>query len=84
MEHGSRRGKGENLEGMEILQLTHMEICEYHSLPDCEGKPTEVHIVLRPYEESNTVLVVRLKSLRAVTELVDALNKHAANVWPAN
>lgn len=46
-----------------------------------EGVPsTEVHLVLKPVP--GVILALRLKSARALDELVGVLLQHRADVWP--
>jgi hypothetical protein len=71
----------ENLAGKQYYEIESISVMEYHPLPDGQGKPEQVHMVLDvagiPYP-----LVVRFKTRRPVDELIVALIAHANNVWP--
>lgn len=44
--------------------------------------PTQVHLIVPVGRPVNHTLVIRLKSRRALDELVATLNKHGDSVWP--
>jgi len=72
-----------NLSGLKIFELEEIRINEYHPQDDGKGLPTEVHMALRLMgAPPNMLMVMRLKSRRAVDDLVTALCRHRDNVWP--
>jgi len=70
-----------NIAGMQFYEIKGISVNEWHSLPNGEGKPEQVHMMLEvdgfPYP-----LVIRFKSRRPVDELIVALITHANRVWP--
>jgi len=55
-------------------------IFEYHPLPNGEGPPTQVHLVIGLGDDLQ--IVVRMKSRDSCEQLVEAITKHTDNVWP--
>ncbi len=50
-----------------------------------KSRPSQVHIVLtvgKESEEANVAIALRLKSKRATSELIKALQRHRDAVWP--
>ena len=77
--------KYRNVQDLEIYELEELQVNEFHPENDGKGEPTEVHMCLKPVgAPPNMLLVLRLKSKRAINEVVDALVKHRDNVWPEN
>jgi len=56
------------------------EIGEWCPLPDGEGDPTEVHMMMKNQEMGLGVSLL-LKSPRAVNELISTLRRHRDAVW---
>ena len=70
-----------NVKGMKFFEIESISVNEWHPLPDGEGDPEQVHMMIDvadvPYP-----FVVRFKSRRAIDELIVALMTHANHVWP--
>lgn len=72
-----------NLQGVEFYPVESVEIVEWHDLPEGEGAPTAVLMILRIGEDPDTPpLIARLKSRQACDELIVALITHSKGVWP--
>jgi hypothetical protein len=56
------------------------EIAQWHPLPDGKGKPTAVCFILNVKGEPPKAM--RMKSRRAVDELIEALILHRDSVFP--
>ena len=69
-----------NLEGVEFYELEEILVYEFHPLPDGKGKPTQVHMGCR-IKGFPASFVVRLKSARAVDELIVSLMTHRNGVF---
>ncbi len=70
-----------NLTGMGYFEVESMEIAEFHPLPDGQGPPTQVHIIMM-ITELDYPLTMRIKSRRACEEIIFALMTHSKAVWP--
>ncbi len=57
------------------------EVYGWFPLPDAQGGPTQVHVTFRNRSLGMGV-VIRLKSARAVNELIAAVRRHRDEVWP--
>ena len=61
-------------------------ITEWSPDPTHEAGPTQVHIVvplvLEEGEGPLCHMVIRMKSRRAIQEMIDVLAEHRDNVWP--
>jgi hypothetical protein len=70
-----------NTVGMKYFEVENIGVFEWHSLPDGQGKPEQVHLQFKvagiPYP-----FVMRFKSRKPVDELIMALITHANGVWP--
>lgn len=74
----------QNLSDLMILELDTIGINEWHPERDGKGKPTQVHLALTPKNYPGVRLIMRLKSRRAIDDLIAALQKHADSVWPGD
>jgi hypothetical protein len=70
-----------NTGGELYYEVESIEVAEWHSLPDGQGKPEQVHLILT-LADNPIPLVVRFKSRRPVDSLIMALMTHANGVWP--
>lgn len=57
------------------------QVAEYHPLPNGQGKPTEI-LFIASNQQLKIGFIMRLKSARAVNELIAALRRHRNSVWP--
>lgn len=81
--------KGSNQDPEETFRgLQHIaEAKEYHILSWSPGPPgtdhpsTQVHIIY-PITEAEFAFAIRMKSRRAIQEMIDVLTDHMENVWP--
>ncbi len=69
-----------NVEGMQYYPIKSWEVAEWHDLPDGQGDPTAVIMIL--HLDEPTPLIARLKSRAAADELIVALMTHSKAVWP--
>lgn len=77
--------KPQNLKGQRVFPLEEYSVAEWCEQENGEGKPSQVHIVLPmpvPLREVLEAFSIRLKSRRAIQELIDVLSKHRDSVWP--
>jgi hypothetical protein len=59
-------------------------VSEWHPLPNGEGKPTMVCIIIKPADElglPDCRFVLRMKSKEACQAMIDVLADHRNNVW---
>lgn len=70
----------ENVGGLPYYEIDSIEVAEWHPLPNGEGQPTQVHMILT-MKDSPIPLIVRFKSRRPVDSLIMALMTHANGVW---
>lgn len=68
-----------NLAAYDLFELDGYEVAEWTPLPDGKGKPQQVHFVLRC---GPAMFTLRMKSSRAVNELIETLATHRDGVWP--
>ncbi len=79
----SDRGLDEvvNLMGMGYYEVESVEIAEYHPLPDGQGSPTQVHVIMT-ITELDYPMTLRIKSREACEQIIHALMTHSKAVWP--
>ncbi len=79
----NREGWGEpvNVAGVEFFEIEKIEVMEFHELPDGQGDPSEVHLMLKIAEWPHP-FIIRFHSRRPVDELIVALMTHSKAVWP--
>ena len=79
----SYREEPRSTEGMEYypIKLESIEVTEWHPLPDGQGPPTELHVLLK-LEAVNLPLVMRFKGPALLDRFISALASHRFNVWP--
>lgn len=65
-----------------VLEIVPYEIQSWTPLPDGKGPCTQVHMTIN-IRNSKLPLVIRFKSKQAVRHMIDALNFHMNDVWPA-
>lgn len=70
-----------NLTGLGYYEVESIEITEFHPLPDGQGAPTQVHVVIT-LTELDYPLTLRIKSRRVCEEIIHALMTHSKAVWP--
>jgi hypothetical protein len=70
-----------NTAGMAYFEIKEISVNEWHPLPDGQGKPEQVHLMIE-VDGFPHPLVIRYKSRRPVDELIVALITHAEHVWP--
>lgn len=73
-----------NLAGVDYIPIDRVDVAEFHDLPDGEGAPSAVHMILHVGEESDRLppFVVRFKSRKITDEVITALIAHSKAVWP--
>ena len=73
------------MEGAWVVPIDGYSVCEWSPDADHACGPTQVHVVI-PLEEiiPGASLSLRLKSRRAVNELIAVLKNHRNAVWPLN
>ena len=73
----------ENVEGKRylLIKLDSLHIMEYHALPDGQGPPTEVHLMLVVDGLEDMPMIARFKSPKSLDKLIAALATHRYNVW---
>jgi hypothetical protein len=69
--------------GSAVMPCKGWEIVEWHPLPDAQGDPTQVHIIITPGEGplDEFKFILRLKSKDACDGMIEALQRHRNNVW---
>lgn len=70
-----------NVGGLPYYEIDSIDVAEWHPLPNGEGKPTQVHLLLT-MKNNPIPLAIRFKSRRPIDELIMALITHADGVWP--
>jgi hypothetical protein len=70
-----------NTAGMKYFEVESIGVFEWHSLSDGQGKPEQVHLIMRMTGYDPPV-IMRFKSRRPVDELIMALITHSNGVWP--
>ena len=69
-----------NLAGDKYFEVKSIEVTEWHSLPNGEGKPEQEHLIIE-LENCPYPLVMRFKSRKPVDSLIVALITHANSIW---
>jgi len=64
-----------------LVQADGYSVLEWSPDPTHATGPTEVHFIL-PLPIDSHALALRLKSRRAIQELIDTLIEHRNGVWP--
>lgn len=67
--------------GVEFFEIESIDVMEFHPLPDGEGPPSEVHLMLTIADFPHPV-IMRFHSRRSCDELIVALMTHSKAVWP--
>jgi hypothetical protein len=70
-----------NLTGMGYYEIESVEVAEFHPLPNGQGSPTQVHVIMT-ITELDYPLTMRIKSRQACEQLIHALMTHSKAVWP--
>jgi hypothetical protein len=70
----------QNLVGMKFLDVASVQIAEFHDLPDGQGGPTQVHMLLH-LKGSDVPIILRFKGPDSLNEVVEALRYHGKNVF---
>lgn len=71
-----------NVEDMGVLmEIDSVGVAEWHPLPDGQGLPTQVHVMVTMKDDRVPPFVLRLKSARACDELINALLFHRQRVF---
>ena len=65
-----------------VLPVEALRVCSWCPTPDASGPATQVHLVVDLGVPGITAFAVRLKSRRAVDELIAALEVNREHVWP--
>ncbi len=75
-----------NLDGKPLFKISHYHIGSWCPLPDGKGPAEAVafHLVVELADGSGDLLemALRLKTPRAVDELIASLERHRNDVWP--
>lgn len=74
-----------NLRGMKIIAIdeAQIEVIEWCPGDDAIRPPEQVHVLIElPNAVSEFGFAIRLKTRAAVERFVNAIRKHADNVWP--
>jgi hypothetical protein len=69
-----------DLSGVALRDIQEISIGNYYPLPNCQGKPTQVHVMIW-MKNDEIPLTLRLKSARAVDELIAGLARHRSEVF---
>lgn len=68
--------------GLKLIPCQRWDVVEWHPLPDGQGSPTQVHIVITPAPPLDDLrFLMRLKSKAACDAMIEALQRHRDNVW---
>ncbi len=70
-----------NLAGQSYYDVVSVEVAQFHELPDGEGPPTQVHVLLT-VDGLDHPLTMRIKTKAACEHLIFALMEHSKEVWP--
>jgi hypothetical protein len=73
--------KPRNVTGVEFFEMEKIEVVEWHSLPDGEGNPEQVHLWFEIQGWPHPC-VIRFRSRRTLDELITNLIHHSKSVWP--
>ena len=70
-------------EGMSYyaIRLDSIEVTEWHPLPDGQGPPTELHVLLT-VEGADLPLMMRFKGPATLDRFISALASHRFSIWP--
>lgn len=71
-----------NLDELLVLDIDSYMVTEYHPERDAQGEPTMVVMLIDVKGLGDVQLGIRLKSTKAVNELIAALQRHRDSVWP--
>jgi hypothetical protein len=66
---------------MVALDIASAEIVEWHPLPDGQGRPTQVWLIVT-FHGAPLPAVWRFKGPDTLGQIIAALQRHRANVWP--
>lgn len=69
-----------NLSDMFIREVRDINIVQWHPLPNGEGKPTQVHMMLNVVDFPGT-LCLRFKGPTTLDQIIDALIEHREDVF---
>jgi hypothetical protein len=65
-----------------MLPCEQWDIIEWHPLPDGQGRPTQVHILITPGGPLDEFrFIMRLKSKAACDGMIETLRRHRNSVW---
>ena len=78
-----RRENVRNVKDMAIIPVEEYEVAEWHPLPNGQGDPTQVHLLIR-IRGVPSPLGMRMKTREAVDQLIEALSYHRDRVFPPN
>ncbi len=70
-----------NLAGQSYYDVVSVEIAQFHELPDGQGPPTQVHVMLI-VDGFDHPLTMRIRSKAACEQLIFALMTHSKEGWP--
>ena len=70
-----------NVAGLAFYDVEEISVNEYHSLPNGEGEPEQVHMMLK-LERVEHPIVIRFKSPATLDQVIVALMAHRRRVWP--
>ena len=71
----------QNLAGKAVFEIIEWGVFEWHPLPNGQGDPTQVHFKL-VIDDQLPPFIMRIKSRKAAEQLMEAIRRHADNVWP--
>ena len=71
-----------NLEGSRYIPIERFEVAEYHEMSEGQGPATQVHMTMNVEGMDDLPLVLRFKSHRSISHLIESLTVHRNNVWP--
>lgn len=71
----------ENTAEMRFVEILSLSIRQWHPDPDGNGRPSQLHLMLKIAE--SLPIVLRLKSAEVTDALIEALVRNRQDVWPA-
>lgn len=71
-----------NLSQESVLEIEEYRVYEWHPEMDAQGQPTAVVLMMEIKGIDEFKFGLRLKSAKAVNELIEALRRHRNAVWP--
>ena len=71
----------DNLAGAKFCDIEQISIQEWHPLPNGEGKPTQVHMIIW-VKGIKVPFIMRFKGPKTLGVVVATLQDYSANVWP--